>query len=122
MVGPLVILIVVFGAIVYAMRDLPTTAPRTRSSSMLSVTRRYTIHYPEQGITTTDDSHLPVGRPIALRLTSSDVIYSFWVPALAGKQDMLPDRTNTLVLQADQPGVHGACPPSSAACTMRTCA
>jgi len=47
-----------------------------------------------------------VGRPVNLRLRSVDVIHSFWVPELGGKLDLLPDRTNTLVLQADRPGVH----------------
>jgi cytochrome c oxidase subunit 2 len=47
-----------------------------------------------------------VGRPVELRLTSADVIHSFWVPELAGKLDLLPDNVNTLVLQADQPGRH----------------
>ena len=54
----------------------------------------------------TNELHLPVGRPVNLQLTSADVIHSFWVPALAGKLDMLPDHTNTLVLEADEPGVH----------------
>jgi cytochrome c oxidase subunit II len=53
-----------------------------------------------------DELHLPVGRRVNLQLTSADVIHSFWVPELAGKLDLLPDRTNTLVLQADQPGQH----------------
>ncbi len=50
--------------------------------------------------------HLPVGRQVALGLTSADVIHSFWVPSLAGKLDMMPARTNTLVLQADEAGEH----------------
>jgi cytochrome c oxidase subunit 2 len=64
------------------------------------------VRYPEQGVTVRDELHLPVGRPVNLQLTSADVIHSFWVPELAGKLDLLPDRTNTLVLEADQPGVH----------------
>jgi cytochrome c oxidase subunit 2 len=64
------------------------------------------IRYPEQGVTVRDELHLPVDRPVNLQLTSADVIHSFWVPELAGKLDLLPDRTNTLVLEADQPGVH----------------
>ena len=34
------------------------------------------------------------------------MIHSFWVPALAGKLDLLPDHPNTLVLEADKAGVH----------------
>lgn len=64
------------------------------------------VRYPDEGITTANELHIPVGRPIALQLTSADVIHSFWVPALGGKMDLLPDTTNTLVLQADEPGEH----------------
>ena len=57
-----------------------------------------------------------------LQLTSADVIHSFWVPALAGKLDLLPDHPNTLVLEADEAGCTGAAAPSSAAwSTPRWC-
>jgi len=53
---------------------------------------------------------LPVGQRVELRLTSPDVIHSFWVPALAGKMDMIPGRTNRLVLEPSRTGhFRGAC-------------
>ncbi|GGK21152.1 cytochrome c oxidase subunit II [Salinarimonas ramus] len=53
---------------------------------------------------------LPVGRPAVLRLTSPDVIHSFWVPALAGKTDMIPGRETIIVLEPTRTGVfRGAC-------------
>ena len=70
----------------------------------------------------TNELHLPVGRPVNLQLTSADVIHSFWVPELAGKLDLLPDHTNTLVLEADGPACTSAAAPSSAAwSTPRWC-
>ena len=73
-------------------------------------------------MTVTNELHLPVGRPVNLQLTSADVIHSFWVPALAGKLDLLPDHPNTLVLEADEAGCTGAAAPSSAAwSTPRWC-
>lgn len=48
------------------------------------------FHYPELGITTANELHLPVGRPVSLRLESGDVIHSFWVPRLGGKRDVNP--------------------------------
>ena len=51
---------------------------------------------------------MPVGRPVAPRLTSADVIHSFLVPELGGKMDLLPDGTNLLVLEADEPGSYVA--------------
>jgi cytochrome c oxidase subunit II len=53
---------------------------------------------------------LPVGRPVTLALTSADVIHSFWVPALAGKVDMMPGRVHSLRIVASEPGVYrGPC-------------
>ena len=57
-----------------------------------------------------NEIRLPLGRPVVLRLTSADVIHSFWIPALAGKVDMIPGRTTTLSLHAERLGVYrGAC-------------
>jgi cytochrome c oxidase subunit 2 len=104
---PLVILIIVFGATVQAMRSVRTTAPS--DALVIEVVGHqfwWEVRYPGQGITVRDELHLPVGRPVNLQLSSADVIHSFWVPALAGKLDLLPDYTNTLVLEADEAGVH----------------
>lgn len=57
-----------------------------------------------------NEVRLPVGARVALDLRSSDVIHSFWVPALAGKLDMIPGRTNTLTLLAQEPAAsRGQC-------------
>ena len=61
-------------------------------------------------VETANELHIPVGRPVRLTLTSADVIHSFWVPALAGKVDMVPGHTNTLTLDAAEPGIYrGQC-------------
>lgn len=52
-----------------------------------------------------NEIHIPVGRKVLLELESADVIHSFWVPQLAGKLDMVPGRRNSVVIQADRPGV-----------------
>ena len=106
-VMPVLVLIVVFGATVEAMRDVDPAAPG--DALVVEIVGHqwwWEVRYPEAGFTTANELHLPVGRPVALRLTSADVIHSFWVPSLAGKLDLLPDGTNTLVLQADEPGEH----------------
>ena len=105
-VVPLLILVVVFGATLQAMRALPDGAADALEVEIIGHQYWWEVRYPTEGITATDELHLPVGRPVELRLTSADVIHSFWVPELAGKVDMLPDYTNTLVLEADRPGVH----------------
>ena len=106
-VAPLVILLVVFGATIRAMRSVPTTAPpEALVVEIVGHQFWWEVRYPAEGVTVRDELHLPVGRPVSLQLTSADVIHSFWVPALAGKLDLLPNHTNTLVLQADEPGEH----------------
>ena len=54
-----------------------------------------------------NELHLPVGRPVVLELRSADVIHSFWVPNLSGKEDMIPGRTNRLKVQANRAGRFG---------------
>lgn len=67
------------------------------------------LRYPG-GIASANELRIPVGRPVVLALTSADVIHGAWVPALAGKVDLLPGRITHLRLQADRPGVwRGPC-------------
>ena len=64
----------------------------------------------QQYITTANEIHVPVGRPVTFVLTSADVIHSFWAPNLHGKRDLIPGQKNSLVLRADKPGVYrGQC-------------
>ena len=68
------------------------------------------VNYPDLGIATAQDIHIPVGRPVALELETADVIHSFWVPRLQAKTDMIPGKTTTMWLQADEVGVYrGQC-------------
>jgi cytochrome c oxidase subunit 2 len=61
-------------------------------------------------VVTANELVIPVGRSVFLDLNSTDVIHSFWVPRLAGKQDVVPGRTNTMRIIADEPGeYYGQC-------------
>jgi len=60
--------------------------------------------------TTANEIHVPVGQPIKVKLNSSDVIHSFWVPNLMGKQDLITGRENDIRFVAERPGVYrGQC-------------
>ena len=65
---------------------------------------------PAQRFETANEIHIPVGRNVRLQLEGLDVIHSFWVPSLAGKQDLIPGRANELTFRAERPGVYrGQC-------------
>ncbi|MFC6487890.1 cytochrome c oxidase subunit II [Nitratireductor sp. GCM10026969] len=59
-------------------------------------------------VVSANELRLPVGRPVRLQLESDNVIHSFWAPKLAGKLDMIPGRTNELVVEVSEPGVSRA--------------
>lgn len=56
------------------------------------------------------EPHMPIGKQVAFRLHSSDVIHSFWIPRLGGKLDVVPNDDNLLWLKADKPDTfHSQC-------------
>jgi cytochrome c oxidase subunit 2 len=68
------------------------------------------IRYPSLGVVTANEVHIPTGELVVMELESQDVLHSFSVPRLAGKQDLVPGRVNTLNLAADAPGTYyGQC-------------
>lgn len=70
----------------------------------------WAFNYPQTGVTTANDLHIPVGKKIDLELTSADVMHAFWVPRLGGKTDLVPGRTNYMWLEASKPGIYtGQC-------------
>jgi cytochrome c oxidase subunit 2 len=57
-----------------------------------------------------NEIRIPVGQAVVFELNSADVIHSFWIPALGGKIDMIPGRTNRLRLTAERTGIYrGQC-------------
>lgn len=64
----------------------------------------------DNGVVTANELYIPTGRPVLLSLKSTDVIHSYWIPKLAGKQDVVPGRINKLTIQATNPGEYlGQC-------------
>jgi cytochrome c oxidase subunit 2 len=66
---------------------------------------RYPGSSPADDVTTANEIHVPVGRPVRFELASADVIHSFWVPALNGKKDLIPGHATRHLFRADRPGV-----------------
>jgi cytochrome c oxidase subunit 2 len=88
-------------------RALFTTAARPLRIEVTGRQWWWQVRYIEDGgeFELANELRLPVGRTVDLVLVAGDVIHSFWVPALAGKVDMIPGRSNRLRLKSDVPGV-----------------
>jgi cytochrome c oxidase subunit 2 len=81
------------------------------------------VEYPNANVTTANEVHIPTGVPVYITLRSEasgsqggtgpllgPVIHSFWIPRLAGKQDVVPGRDNHLTIEAPDPGTYlGQC-------------
>jgi cytochrome c oxidase subunit 2 len=68
------------------------------------------IRYPKLGIVTANELHVPVSQardrlPTFLDLRSADVVHSFWVPRLAGKTDLIPNKVNSMWIEPERPGL-----------------
>jgi cytochrome c oxidase subunit 2 len=109
-VVPAVILAVVGVETVQATR---TVFADTAGDARIVVTGRqywWDVRYPDDGVVTANEIHIPVGEPVKVDLEAGDVIHSLWVPQLGPKVDMIPGQTNHITLEADEPGTYrGQC-------------
>ncbi|MGE0501968.1 MAG: cytochrome c oxidase subunit II [Rhizobiaceae bacterium] len=61
-------------------------------------------------VVSANEIRLPVGERVEFVLETTDMIHSFWIPALGGKMDLVPGRTNRLSLRATRTGTYrGQC-------------
>ena len=73
------------------------------------------FRYPKLGIVTANELHIPVSdphhpTPTYLEMSSADTDHSFWVPQLAGKMDVIPNRVNVMWIDPESPGLYlGQC-------------
>jgi cytochrome c oxidase subunit II len=104
-----IILVFVF---LFSVRQMQVSAEWAETDLTIEVTAHnwwWEVRYPG-GVVTANEIHIPTGEPVRFVLEAADLIHSFWVPELGPKTDMIPGRTNELVLQADEPGRYrGAC-------------
>jgi len=108
---PLVILSVLFVLTVRVMHRVDPQA-KDRDPDLLIVAHQWwwELHYPDLGVVSANEIHVPVNTKLLLKLESADVVHDFWVPALGKKVDAIPGHPNTLWLNVDRPGVFlGTC-------------
>jgi cytochrome c oxidase subunit 2 len=71
--------------------------------------------YPKLGIVTANELHIPVSNPkrptpTYLTMSSADTDHSFWIPRLAGKMDLIPNRVTTMWIDPQETGLYlGQC-------------
>jgi cytochrome c oxidase subunit 2 len=112
-VVPLVVLIALFaGANLYVIRSsaAPSAGSTRLTVDVIGHQWWWEVRYPGTSAITANEIHIPVRRRVDVVALSADVIHSFWVPPLARKIDMIPGRTNHVLLYASRPGVYnGQC-------------
>lgn len=114
---PILIIIILFlttAGVIFALQDAPKPA---NALDVVVVGHQFwwEYRYPQLGVVTANELHIPASdpahpRPTFMKLTSADVNHSFWIPQLAGKVDLLPNRVNELWLDPHVPGLYeGQC-------------
>ncbi|MFN2120085.1 MAG: cytochrome c oxidase subunit II [Anaerolineales bacterium] len=101
-----------FGLMVSTLNKVRPPAPTSADLNLHVIGHRWwwEFDYPDLGIKTANELHIPVGTNVRVTLDSVDVIHSFWAPQLTGKTDAIPGQTNHMWLRADEPGkFHGQC-------------
>ena len=110
--------IILLGLVVWTMFTLAAIASAPEAPAFTIEIRahqwwweaRYIDGASDRTFVTANELHIPVGKPVQLRLIGDDVIHSFWIPALAGKTDVIPGQTNLAWLEAIALGTYrGQC-------------
>jgi cytochrome c oxidase subunit II len=114
---PVLIVTVLFlttARVVFDIQD----APKPKSALDVTVVGHqfwWEVRYPGFQVTTANEVHVPVSTPAApvptfIKLTSADVVHSFWIPQLAGKTDAIPNRINEVWMSPETAGLYkGQC-------------
>ena len=114
---PILIVTVLFlttARVIFYVQDAPKP-PSALEVTVIGHQFWWEIRYPALHVVTANEMHVPISTPGSpaptfLKLTSADVIHSFWVPELAGKTDLFPNRINELWFSPETAGVYkGQC-------------
>ncbi len=85
-------------------------APKTLDLEVIGHQWWWEVKYPNEGIVTANEIHIPTGAKVRITTTSVDVIHALGVPRLGGKNDSFPGRVTKFWIQADEPGIYqGQC-------------
>jgi cytochrome c oxidase subunit 2 len=114
---PILIIVVLFlgtARVLFSVQDAPEPATAL-DVTVIGHQFWWEFRYPQYKVVAANELHLPVStrqspRPSFMKLTSADVMHSFWVPQLNGKTDLLPNRVNEMWIDPQKPGMYvGQC-------------
>jgi cytochrome c oxidase subunit II len=114
---PILIIVVLFlgtARVLFSVQDAPEP-PTALDVTVIGHQFWWEFRYPKYNVVTANELHLPLStksdpRPTFLKLTSADVMHSFWVPQLGGKTDVLPNRVNQMWMDPLETGLYvGQC-------------
>jgi cytochrome c oxidase subunit II len=113
LIGGILIPVVILGVVaVFTVRTTNSlvSSPGTVDVRVAGEQWWWRVTYPELGVTTANEIHVPVGESVTVTLTSDNVIHSFWLAQLAGKTDLIPGQVNHLTFTAEEAGTYrGQC-------------
>jgi cytochrome c oxidase subunit II len=108
---PVLIVVVLFMAtarVVHAIQDAPMPASAVEVT-VIGHQFWWEYRYPQLGVVTANELHIPVSDPAhptltSLQLLSADTDHSFWIPELAGKTDLVPNHPNHMWMDPEHTG------------------
>jgi cytochrome c oxidase subunit 2 len=109
---PILIVVVLFLSTARVIHALQDAAKPAKAVAVTAIGHQFwwEFRYPELGIVTANELHIPVSTPTYLKLLSADTDHSFWIPQLAGKTDLIPNRINEMWMNPHQVGIYlGQC-------------
>ena len=114
---PILIVVVLFLATARVIFVTQTAAKPSNALDVVVIGHQFwwEYRYPKLGIVTANELHVPVSDPTQpmptyLTMSSADTDHSFWVPRLAGKMDLIPNKVNTMWIDPEKPGLYlGQC-------------
>ncbi len=114
---PLLIIVVLFlgtTRVIFAIQDARKPAAAV-NVVVIGHQFWWEFRYPDYNVVSANELHVPVSdahssRPTFMKLTSADVVHSFWLPRLAGKTDLIPNRVNEMWIDPQTVGLfEGQC-------------
>ena len=114
---PVLIVVALFMATTRVIANVQKAAPPPNAIEVIAVGHQFwwEFRYPALNVVTANELHIPVSNgahpsPTFIKLLSADTDHSFWVPRLAGKTDMIPNRENRMWIAPHQTGLYlGQC-------------